>query len=79
MAYRELGMWEVLDVLRRRQRGETRSGIERATGRTRKTIHRYVKAAAQLGWGPGAAEPDEALAAPVAQRLRPSPDEAAAA
>jgi transposase len=36
-------MWEVLDVLRRVQRGETKSGIERATGRTRKTIHRYVK------------------------------------
>jgi len=42
MAYQELGMWEVLDVLRRVHRGETRSGIERATGRTRKTIHRSV-------------------------------------
>ena len=50
MAYRELGMWEVLDVLRRVHRGETKSGIERATGRTRKTIHRYVKTAARLGW-----------------------------
>lgn len=45
MAYRELGMWEVQDVLRRVQRGETKSGIERATGRSRKTIHRYVKTA----------------------------------
>ena len=67
-------MWEVLDVLRRVQRGETKSGIERATGRTRKTIHRYVKTAAKLGWTAGGAEPDEALAARVAQRLRPGPE-----
>jgi len=61
MAYRELGMWEVLDVLRRVHRRETKSGIERATGRTRKTIQRYVKTAAKLGWAPGGGEPDEAL------------------
>jgi len=73
VAYRELGMWEVLDVLQRVQRGETKSGIERATGRTRKTIHRYVKTAAKLGWTPGSTPPDEALAARVAQRLRPGP------
>lgn len=74
MAYRELGMWEVLDVLRRVQRGETKSGIERATGRSRKTIHRYVKTAAKLGWTPGGSEPDEGLATRVAQRLRPGPE-----
>ena len=39
MASRELGLWEVLDVLRRVHRGETKSAIERVTGRTRKTIH----------------------------------------
>lgn len=73
MAYRELGMWEVLDVLRRVHRGETKSAIERVTGRTRKTIHRYVKVARKLGWAPGSDEPDEALAAKVVQRLRPGP------
>lgn len=78
MAYRELGMWEVLDVLRRVHRGETRSAIQRATGRSRKTVRRYVAVAAKLGWVPAAgAEPDEALAAAVAQRLRPVPEEAA--
>ena len=56
-------MWEILDVLRRVQRGEPKAAIERATGRTRKTIRRYLKVAAQLGWEPGAVEPDEALAA----------------
>ena len=77
MAYRELGMWEVLDVLRRVHRGETKSAIERVTGRTRKTIRRYLEAAAKLGWEPGRREPDEALAAEVAQRLRPGPPETA--
>ena len=73
MAYRELGMWEVLDVLRRVHRGEAKAAIERVTGRTRKTIRRYLKAAAKLGWEPGSGEPDETLAAQVAQRLRPGP------
>ena len=71
MAYRELEMWEVLDVLRRVHRGETKAAIERVTGRTRKTIRRYLKAAAKVGWEPGTRVPDEALAARVAQRLRP--------
>jgi predicted transcriptional regulator len=35
-------MWEVLDVLRRVHRGEAKSAIERVTGRTRKTIRRYL-------------------------------------
>lgn len=73
MAYRELGMWEVLDVLRRVHRGEAKASIERVTGRTRKTIRRYLKAAARVGWEPGSREPDEALAAQVAERLRPGP------
>ena len=65
MAYRELGMWEVLDVLRRVHRGEAKASIERVTGRTRKTIRRYLAAAAKAGWEPGSREPDEALAAAV--------------
>jgi transposase len=73
MAYRELGMWEVLDVLQRVHRGEAKAAIERVTGRTRKTIRRYLKAAAKAGWEPGTREPDEALAARVAQQLRPGP------
>ncbi len=77
MAYVELGMWEILDVLRRVQRGEAKSAIARVTGRTRPTIRRYLKVAAKLGWEPGGVEPDEALAARVAQRLRPGPPETA--
>ena len=71
MAYREHGMWEILDVLRRAHRGEGRRAIARTTGRSRKTIQRYLTAAAGCGWQPGAAEPGEPLAAQIVAQLRP--------
>jgi transposase len=43
MAYREVDMWEILEVLRRLHRKENNAAIERATGRTRKTIRRYKR------------------------------------
>lgn len=73
MAYREVEMWEILEVLRRVQRRESKAAIKRATGRTRKTIRRYVEKARELGWD-GEAEPEEALAVAVARRLKPVPD-----
>jgi len=71
MAYREVEMWEILDVLRRVRRGETRAAIQRATGRTRKTVRRYVERARKLGWEPSGPEPDETLALKVARTLKP--------
>jgi transposase len=71
MAYLEIGMWEVLDVLRRVHRGESQVAIERVTGRTRKTVRRYTALARELGWDPKGQEPDEGLARAVTQRLRP--------
>lgn len=72
MVYREVEMWEILDVLRRVCRGETKAAIRRATGRTRKTVRRYVERARKLGWDPASgAEPDEALALEVARTLKP--------
>ena len=72
MAYQEVEMWEILDVLRRVGRGETKAAIRRATGRTRKTVRRYVERARKLGWDPASgAEPDEALALEVARTLKP--------
>jgi len=72
MAYREVDMWEILEVLRRLHRRESAAAIERATGRTRKTIRRYRQRARKLGWQPGGEkEPDEELAAAVGQSLRP--------
>ena len=76
MAYREIGMWEILEVLRRVARGERRRAIERVTGRSRSTIRRWLRVARKLGWEPGQGEPDESLAVAVAQRVRPVRDEA---
>jgi len=73
MAYREHGMWEVLDVLMRVHRGESRVAIRRTTGRRRKTIRRYVEKAEELGWKAGEDEPDEALATAVLELIRPGP------
>ena len=42
MAYREHGMWEILDVLKRHHRGESQRRIAAATGRGRKTIRAYI-------------------------------------
>jgi len=74
MAYREVGMWEILEVLRRIGRGEKRSVVARATGFRRKTVRRYVTVAVELGWKPGLEEPTEELAVGVFQKLRPVPE-----
>jgi len=71
MAYVEIGMWEVLEVLRRVHRGESQAAIERVTGRTRKTIRRYAALARELGWDAKGSDPDETLARAVTERLRP--------
>ena len=75
MAYREHGMWEVLEVLRRAHRGEKLKAIARSTGRSRNTVRRYLTAARDLDWRAGEAEPDESLAARVWARLRPGPSQ----
>jgi transposase len=72
MAYREVEMWEVLNVLRRIGRGENTSAVARATGHSRTTVRRYVATAETLGWSPGVAEPTEALAASVTARHHPA-------
>ena len=73
MAYREIAMWEILEVLRRVARGEGRRAVARATGHGRATVDRYVRAAQALGWRPDGPAPDEAPAREVAQQLRPGP------
>jgi transposase len=77
MAYREVDMWEIQNVLRRIGRGESKSAVARASGYSRKTIRRYVETARGLGWEPGQQEPSEELAAEVYSRLRPVPVERA--
>ena len=72
MSYREVAMWEVLNVLRRVGRGESKSAVARTSGHDRKTIGRYVATAVELGWRAGTDEPTEALAAAVAARHAPA-------
>ena len=71
MVYKEHGMWEVLEVLRRAHRGEGLKSISRSTSRSRNAVRRYLRTARGLGWTPGAVEPDERLAALVLSKLRP--------
>lgn len=73
MVYLELGMWEILDVLRRCHRKESKSAIEAATGRSRKTISRYLRLASKTGWRVFEEEPSEELASRVALLLMPGP------
>jgi hypothetical protein len=71
MGYKEHGMWEVLDVLRRIHRGESLKAVVRATGRSRGTIRRYLKLAKALGWAPENAAPTEELASEILARSQP--------
>jgi transposase len=72
MAYQEYGMWEILDILKRRYRKESQGHIARATGRSTKTVRRYLRKAEKYGWT-GDSPPDEALAQRVAAALSPGP------
>ena len=73
MAYRDYGMWEILDVLRRVGRGEGYREAARQTGRSRNTVRRYVKLAVKLGWQRGVDKPTEELAVCVLAQLQPGP------
>jgi transposase len=73
MAYREIAMWEILEVLRRVHRGERQRAIQRVTGHSRTTIRRWVGCASELGWVAPLQAPDEALARRVAEQMKPLP------
>jgi len=72
VAYREHGMWEILEVLRGLHRGEPQRRVARATGHGRATVARWLETARGLGWEPGGeVEPDETLARAVGRAHRP--------
>lgn len=75
MAYREVAMWEILNVLERLHRGESQRAVARVTQHGRNTIAGYLATARELGWEPGgAAPPTEELAGEVCRRHRPAGD-----
>ena len=56
MAFREVAMLEIKEVLRRWLRGEAKSAIARQCGVARGTVRSYIKAAEQVGVSAGASE-----------------------
>ena len=75
MAFREVTMLEIKEVLRRWLRGETKSEISRQCGLSRVTARSYIRAAEEGGLSPGQGDgvldDDEWLAA-LCARLHPS-------
>ena len=74
MAYREVSVVSVREILRLWVRGHPVREIGRLTGTDRKTVARYVEAAERLGLAPGQAEAaitDELLGA-VVEAVRPA-------
>jgi transposase len=70
MAYRELGVIEIREVLRRFCLGEGLRAIARGTGSDRKTVAKYVAAAVAAGLHRGAAGPTDAHVVAVLAAVR---------
>lgn len=73
MAYREVYRVQVLEVIRRWQLGESQRSIARATGLSRNTVEKYVRAAVAAGVSQGGSPPDESLLASLLQKNQPGP------
>ena len=59
MAFREVHRMEVIEVVRRWQAGESQRAIARATGLSRNTVEKYVRAARSAGVGHGGEPPGD--------------------
>ncbi len=70
MAYRELSVIEVREVLRRHVLGESVRAIARGTGVDRKTVTKYLRAGQALGVHPGGPPPTEEQVVGVLAELR---------
>jgi transposase len=73
MAYRELGMIELREVVRRWQAGDGFRAIARATRIDRKTVARYVRAAVAAGLTRGGPSPTDQQIAAVRHSLTGDP------
>lgn len=70
MAFRELHVVEIKEILRLWSRGRGLRAISRQVGPDRKTVRRYVEAAQEAGLARGAEVDDEVVAA-VVEAIRP--------
>jgi transposase len=73
MAFREVRVFEVREVLRLWIRGEGFRGVERLAGVDRKTVRRYVEAAVELGLARDGGEEQlsDTFMATVVEKVRP--------
>jgi len=71
MAFREVTMLEVKEVVRRWLAGEFKKAIARQTGLSRNTVRCYIKAALKCGLRKGATLTDESLAAVLVELKAP--------
>ena len=71
MAYRELGMVEVREILRRWLGGEGIRALARGTGVDRKTVAAYLRAAIAVGVQRGGAPPTDEQISTIAATRRP--------
>lgn len=73
MAYREVYRVQVLEVIRRWQLGESRRSIARASGLSRNTVEKYVRAAVAAGVSQGGEPPGEDTLVSLVQKNQPGP------
>ena len=73
MAYRELHMMEIKEVLRLWTRGHGLRTVASRTGVDRKTVRRYVDAAQKAGLEPGTITVEDSLVAEVEASIASSP------
>lgn len=73
MSFREVGVYEIREILRLWLAGEALRAIERLTGSDRKTVRRYVAAAVECGVdrAGGDRQLSDSLLAQVCERVRP--------
>jgi len=74
MAYREVSVYEIKEVLRLWLRGEGYRGIDRLSGVDRKTVRRYVEAAVAAGLTPDGGEEQltDVVIGLVCEQVRPA-------
>ena len=73
MAYREVRVVDCLEVLRRWLAGDGIRQIARSTGLDRKTVRRFIGAAAEVGLKASTPWPDESVVAEYLNRVKPPP------
>src|SRR5947199_9632387 len=71
MPYREVRVVDCLEVLRRWLARDRIRPIARSTRLDRKTVRRFVEAAAKLGFKPGDAWPDDSAVAAFVNSVKP--------